>query len=116
MLEMSILPLVALDLLVQTKVPSYYLSHLSHLFHTQVAIKLTIWSLHKKTITIANTYSQTQCIITNAIVASTLPQPFCKAPCATIRMQGVCASLCEETTKKNFKSFANFCHGINGHG
>ncbi len=56
-LEMSILPLVALDLLVQTKVPSYYLFHLSHLFHTQVARELTIWSLHKKTITIANIYS-----------------------------------------------------------
>jgi hypothetical protein len=60
-------------LLVQTKVPSYYLSHLSHLFHTQVVRELTIWSLHKKTITIVNTCSQTQRIIKDAIVASTLP-------------------------------------------
>jgi hypothetical protein len=36
MLEILIFASTTLNLLVQTKVPSYYLSHLLHLFHTQV--------------------------------------------------------------------------------
>jgi hypothetical protein len=97
-LEMSILPLVALNLLVQTKVPSDYFFHLSHLFHTQVARKLTIWSLHKKTITIANTHSQTQCIITNQL----LP-PHCHNHFVKLHVhQGckVCVQVCVKTLQK----------------